>query len=42
MGAAQSVAEILNNHVTFELECIDRMCLNVHGPALQFEGGVVK
>ena len=42
MSAPQSVAEILNNHVTFELECIDRMYLNVYVPALQFEGGVVK
>jgi hypothetical protein len=28
--------------VTFELECIDRMYLNVYVPALQCESGVVK
>jgi len=33
------VAEILNHHITFELECIDRMYLNVYVPALQCEGG---
>jgi hypothetical protein len=38
----QSVAEILDHHVTFELECIDRMYLNVYVPALQCESGVVK
>lgn len=42
MSVPQSVAEILNHHVTFELECIDRMYLNVYVPALQCESGVVK
>jgi hypothetical protein len=42
VNVSPSVAEILNNHVTFELECIDRMYLNVYVPSLQFEGGVVK
>ena len=28
-GTAQSVAEILRDYVTLELEGIDRMCLNV-------------
>ena len=42
MSVPQSVAEILNEHVTFELECIDRMYLNVYVPALQCESGVVK
>jgi hypothetical protein len=37
----QNIAEILKNHVTFELECIDRMYLNVYVPALQCESGVV-
>ena len=41
MSIPRSVAEILNHHVTFELECIDRMYLNVYVPALQCEGGVV-
>lgn len=42
MSVPQSVAEILNQHVTFELECIDRMYLNVYVPPLQCESGVVK
>jgi hypothetical protein len=42
MSVPQSVAEILNHHITFELECIDRMYLNVYVPALQCESGVVK
>ena len=41
MSVTQSVSEILNQHVTFELECIDRMYLNVYVPALQCERGVV-
>lgn len=42
MSVPQSVAEILDHHVTFQLECIDRMYLNVYVPALQCESGVVK
>ena len=42
MSVPQSVAEILNQHVTFELECIDRMYLNVYVPPLQCENGVAK
>jgi hypothetical protein len=42
MSVPQSVAEILSQHVTFELECIDRMYLNVYVPQLQCENGVVK
>lgn len=37
----KSVAEILENHVTFELEAIDRMYLNGYVPSLQSGGGVV-
>lgn len=40
MTLPRSVAEILREHVTLELECIDRMYLNVYVPALQFENGV--
>jgi hypothetical protein len=36
-----SVAEILDQHVTFELEAIDRMYLNGYVPSLQTGGGVV-
>ena len=34
-----SLAEILRQHVTLEVECIDRMYLNVYIPALQREAG---
>lgn len=37
----KSVAEILENHVTLELEAIDRMYLNADVPSLQCGGGVV-
>jgi hypothetical protein len=35
-----SVAEVIQKHVTLEVECIDRMYLNVYIPALQRERGV--
>src|ERR1700687_3794681 len=37
----KSVAEILDHHVTFELEAIDRMYLNAYVPSLQTGGGFV-
>jgi len=37
----KNVAEILTNHVTFELESIDRMYLNAYVPSLQTGGGFV-
>src|SRR5882762_4773149 len=37
----KNVAEILTNHVTFELEAIDRLYLNAYVPSLQTGGGVV-
>jgi len=37
----KNVAEILQNHVTFELEAIDRMYLNAYVPSLQTGGGFV-
>ena len=37
----KSVAEILDQHVTFQLEAIDRMYLNGYVPSLQSGGGVV-
>src|SRR3984893_2263402 len=37
----KNVAEILRDHVTFELEAIDRMYLNAYVPSLQTGGGVV-
>ena len=41
MDIAHSVAEILTQHVTLEVESIDRMYLNLYVPRLQYEGGVV-
>ena len=41
MNLARSVAEVLAEHVTFEIECIDRMYCNVFVPRLQYVGGVV-
>jgi hypothetical protein len=35
----KSVAEILDHHVTLELEAIDRMYLNAYVPSLQTGGG---
>jgi hypothetical protein len=40
MTVARSVAEVLAEHVTLEVECIDRMYLNVYVPRLQYEQGV--
>ena len=40
MSVARSVAEVLNEHVTLEVEGIDRMYLNVYVPQLQREQGV--
>jgi hypothetical protein len=42
MSIPQSVSEILDHHVTFQLECIDRMYFNVYVPMLQCESGVAK
>ena len=35
------MADVLNEHVTLEVECIDRMSLNVYQPRLQYDRGVV-
>ena len=40
MSIPRSVAEVLREQVTLEVEGIDRMYLNVYVPALQREGGV--
>jgi hypothetical protein len=40
MSISRSVAQILSEHVTLELEGIDRMYLNVYVPRLQREAGV--
>ncbi|MDA8186202.1 MAG: hypothetical protein M0035_17555 [Actinomycetota bacterium] len=41
MTIARSVADVLADHVTLEVECIDRMYLNCYVPKLQYETGVV-
>jgi DNA-binding PadR family transcriptional regulator len=40
MKIAQSVGEILGEHVTLEVESLDRLYLNVYVPQLQYAGGV--
>jgi len=40
MTLPRSVADVLSDHVTFEVECIDRMYLNVWVPRLAYGGGV--
>jgi hypothetical protein len=40
MTLPRTVTEVLEDHVTFELECIDRMYLNVYVPKLMFPAGV--
>jgi hypothetical protein len=37
MSLPRTVADVLREHVTLELECIDRMYLNVYQPKLQME-----
>jgi hypothetical protein len=41
MTLPRTVAEVLSDHVTFEIECIDRMYCNVYVPELQRTGQVV-
>jgi hypothetical protein len=41
MTVARSVADVLREHVTLEVECVDRMYLNLYVPKLQYESGVV-
>ena len=41
MSLPRTVCDVLRDHVTLEVECIDRMYLNVYQPRLQYELGVV-
>ena len=41
MTLPRTVADVLTDHVVFEVECIDRMYLNVYVPGLQYEAGLV-
>jgi hypothetical protein len=40
MTVPRSVADVLRDHVTLEVECIDRIYLNVYQPRLQADNGV--
>jgi hypothetical protein len=41
MSVPRTVAEVIREHVTLEVEGIDRMYLNVYQPKLQHDGGVI-
>ena len=41
MTLPRTVADVLAEHVTFEVECIDRMYLNCYVPGLQYDRGLV-
>jgi hypothetical protein len=41
MTLPRSAADVLADHVLFEVECIDRMYLNVYVPQLQRDLGIV-
>jgi hypothetical protein len=41
MTLPRTVADVLSEHVVFEVECIDRMYLNVYVPQLQHAGGLL-
>jgi hypothetical protein len=41
MTLPRTVAEVLADHVVFEVECIDRMYCNVYVPQLQHAGGLL-
>jgi hypothetical protein len=41
MTVARSAADVLSEHVQFDIECIDRMYLNVYVPQLQFAAGLI-
>ena len=41
MTLPRTVADVLSEHVVFEVECIDRMYLNGYVPQLQHAGGLL-
>ena len=41
MTLPRTAADVLTGHVAFEVECIDRMYLNVYVPQLQYAGGLL-
>ena len=40
MTLPRTTADVLSDHVLFEIESVDRMYLNVYQPRLQYGGGV--
>ena len=42
MTLPRTVADVLTEHVVFEIESIDRMYLNVYQPRLQYPTGIVQ
>jgi hypothetical protein len=40
MTLPRTVADVLSDHVVFEIESIDRLYLNVYQPKLQYGSGV--
>ena len=40
MTLPRTVADVLSDHVVFEIESIDRMYLNLYQPRLQYGGGI--
>jgi hypothetical protein len=40
MTVARSVADVLTDHVVFEVEYVDRIYLNVYVPQLQYKAGL--
>ena len=40
MSLPLTVAEVLRDHVTLSVECIDRMYLNLYVPKLMFANGI--
>jgi hypothetical protein len=41
MTVARSVSDVLSERVQFEVDCVDRMYLNVYVPQLQYAAGLV-
>src|SRR6266576_786658 len=41
MTLLRTVSDVVADHVVFEVECIDRMYLNVYVPGLQYAAGLV-
>src|SRR5215218_5202542 len=42
MASVTNINEVLDGHVTLEVECVDRMLLNAYVPNLQVGGQVVR